>query len=64
MEITEIKIVEVGVNIEIRITLNNGLRFYSHYGFETVEKARNALNDYGLHEITKQAEGGGNPRQK
>ena len=39
MEITEIKIVEVGVNIEVRITLNNVFRLYSDYKFESYEQA-------------------------
>lgn len=53
MEITEVKIVEIGVDIEIRITVNNGLRFYSRYRFKTVEEAREAIEEYGLKE-TKQ----------
>ena len=48
MEITEVKIVEIGVDIEIRITVNNGLKFYSRYRFDTVSEAREAIKDYGM----------------
>lgn len=52
MQITEIKIVEIGVNIEVRVTLNNAFKFYTHYKFDTVEQARKTLEYYGLHETT------------
>lgn len=53
MKITEIKIVEKGVNIEIRLTLNNVFRFYSNYGFESYEQAKKTLECYGIQEIKK-----------
>ena len=53
MKITEIKIVEVGVNIEIKLTLNNVFSFYSKYGFESYEQARKTLEYYGIQEIKK-----------
>jgi hypothetical protein len=43
----EIKIVEIGVQIEIRITVN-GVRFYTHENFETEEEARLFLSEHGL----------------
>lgn len=54
MEVTEVKIVEIGVSLEIRITINNGLRFYTRYGFETVSEAREALEAYGLRETGRE----------
>lgn len=53
MEITEIKIVEIGVSIEVRVTINNVFQFYSKYGFETEEQARKTLEYYGIQEIKK-----------
>ena len=54
MEVQSVKIIQQGVNIEIRIVVN-GLVFYSNYGFETVTEAREALNDYGLQETDADA---------
>ena len=52
MEITEIKIVEMGVSVEIRITVN-GLRFYSHCNFDNATEAREFLNSHGLQETKR-----------
>lgn len=52
MQITEVKIITMGVSVEIRITVNNALRFYTHCNFETVEQARQVLKDCGLKETT------------
>lgn len=48
----DIRIVEVGVNIEIKLTIN-GLPFYSHYGFGTVQQAKDLLNAHNLQETTQ-----------
>ena len=50
MEITEVKIIEVGVNVEIKITARNGLVTYSRYGFNTEAEAREAIERFGLKE--------------
>lgn len=43
----EIKLVEIGVDIEIRITIN-GIRFYTNKGFETEEEAMGFLKEHGM----------------
>ena len=43
----KIKLVEMGVNIEIRITIN-GINFYTQKGFETKEEARQFLKEHGF----------------
>ena len=53
MEITEVKIITMGVSIEVRITVNNAMRFYSNCNFDTVEQARAALANCGLKETVE-----------
>lgn len=49
MEITEIKIIEIGTDIEIRMMVND-IRFYTHYRFSTKEEARNFLKEHRVKE--------------
>lgn len=44
-----IKIIEIGVDIEIKLTVN-GINFYTHEKFETEKKARKFLDEHGLKE--------------
>lgn len=51
MKIDEVKIVQIGVGIEIRITVN-GIRFYTHCNFDTEAEAREMLKIHGMKEKT------------
>lgn len=44
-----IKIVEIGVDIEIKLTVN-GINFYTQQKFETEDEARIFLTKHGLKE--------------
>lgn len=45
----QIELVEIGVGIEIKITVN-GINFYSNRNFETEEEAREYLKEHELKE--------------
>lgn len=45
----QIELVEIGVGIEIKITVN-GINFYTNRNFETEEEAREYLKEHGLKE--------------
>lgn len=45
----EIKLVEMGVDIEIRLSIN-GINFYTQKRFGTEEEARQFLKEHGLKE--------------
>ena len=49
MEITKVEIVEVGVDLKIKIIVN-GMAFYSVYAFDTTRQAKAVLTAYGLKE--------------
>ena len=44
-----IELVEIGVGIEIKLTVN-GINFYTNRNFETEEEARDYLKEHGLKE--------------
>lgn len=49
MKIEKVEIVEVGVDLKIKIVVN-GMVFYSAYSLDTVKQAKAVLEAYGLKE--------------
>lgn len=47
----EIKIVELGIGFEIRFIIN-GIKSFTHIGFDYEEDARKYLEEHGLAETT------------
>lgn len=47
--VEQIKLVEIGVSIEIKITIN-GINFYTFRNFETEDEARKYLEEHKLKE--------------
>ena len=45
----EIKIIEMGVDFEIRMTIN-GIKLYTQRNFDTKEEASEFLKEHGLEE--------------
>ena len=45
--VSDIKIIEIGTNIKIKITVN-GIDFYSFKNFETKEQAKDFLKEHGV----------------
>ena len=52
MNIEELKIVQIGVGIGLKIKVN-GISFYSAKDFDTEEEARGFLKEHGLEESKK-----------
>ena len=49
LNIESVKIIEMGVNVEIKIKVN-GMPFYSHMGFETKKDAKKYMEKMGIKE--------------